>query len=278
MTQLLDHSAITVSSSNSPIDFEYEQRPPGALAIRHLSVQGQRAIEFGVRCDTCAFLFERISDSGQGLSTPALAQRLRDGVAELTPDLLDKAALLLPDGDYQVMLLELAPHGVSPGDTDDYFTHEQLTMWQIQDFGGVPHNPHMHYYRTAARAFGAGAALYEFAIPLIHPEQLDLVTLEAYQRQLSEGGQPTALAISVLDVKQPDRCDIKEWTRAHGAPPITQHWCLAHFLLDGHHKLEAAASSRAPLRLLSFLSIQHSVSTHEDIDRLIHALETGSNS
>ncbi|MFF4421542.1 hypothetical protein ACFY04_12270 [Streptomyces sp. NPDC001549] len=57
---------------------------------------------------------------------------------------------------------------------------------------------------------------------------------------MGRGTVPTAVAISTLDVCEP----------AIGMP-IDQyrHWGLTHFLLDGHHKLEAAATASRPLRL-----------------------------
>jgi hypothetical protein len=36
-----------------------------------------------------------------------------------------------------------------------------------------------------------------------------------------------------------------------GPPVLNAHWCVRHFLLDGHHKIQAAASSRCPPWLLS---------------------------
>ncbi len=46
------------------------------------------------------------------------------------------------------------------------------------------------------------------------------------------------------------------------------HWALMHFLLDGHHKLEAAAKAGRPLRLLSLLSVDAGLADKQDIDSL----------
>jgi hypothetical protein len=39
----------------------------------------------------------------------------------------------------------------------------------------------------------------------------------------------------------------EEYAMGYPAPPDDYgHWCLTHFLLDGHHKLEAPPSNRRP--------------------------------
>ncbi|HSU35413.1 MAG TPA: hypothetical protein VLJ88_07115, partial [Propionibacteriaceae bacterium] len=56
------------------------------------------------------------------------------------------------------------------------------------------------------------------------------------------GGTPTALALSVIDVTQPHDSD-------------QAHWGLTHFLLDGHHKIDAAARQNLPLRILCVIAL-----------------------
>ena len=89
-------------------------------------------------------------------------------------------------------------------------------------------------------------------------------TLAAYAERLDAGEKPTALALSVLDVRGPA-------TREEG-PEVTEHWCLAHYLLDGHHKTYAASLARKPITLLSFLAIAESVATEENVDKTLEVL------
>ncbi|MFJ1777060.1 hypothetical protein ACIOKA_10055 [Streptomyces anulatus] len=49
---------------------------------------------------------------------------------------------------------------------------------------------------------------------------------------------------------------------------IDQFWGLTHFLLDGHHRLEAAATAGRPVRLLSLLTLGESLAGAEDTARL----------
>jgi hypothetical protein len=89
-------------------------------------------------------------------------------------------------------------------------------------------------------------------------------TIRSYETLLENQTTPTALAVSVLDVKQP-----ANW---HGDPEFTEHWCLAHYLLDGHHKMYAASQALKPISLLSFLAVQSGVSTIDQITEVLSVL------
>jgi len=69
-----------------------------------------------------------------------------------------------------------------------------------------------------------------------------------------------------LDVKQP-----ANW---NGNPNLTEHWCLSHYLLDGHHKIYAAAELGMPVSILSFLALQEGVSSQEQVAQVIGTLKT----
>jgi hypothetical protein len=43
---------------------------------------------------------------------------------------------------------------------------------------------------------------------------------------------------------------------------------LTHFLLDGHHKLEAAAKSGAEVQLLSLISFDAGLATRDQVARI----------
>jgi hypothetical protein len=70
-----------------------------------------------------------------------------------------------------------------------------------------------------------------------------------------------AVAVSILDVCQP----------ADGnGTDYYAHWALTHFLLDGHHKMDAAAESGRPLQLLSLLEVGDSLATPEQVSLVPH--------
>jgi hypothetical protein len=77
---------------------------------------------------------------------------------------------------------------------------------------------------------------------------------------MAEGATPTAVAVSTLDVCTP--------TFANPGHDYA-HWGLTHFLLDGHHKLEAASRAARPLTLLSLLSVDASLASAEQLQRAV---------
>jgi len=90
--------------------------------------------------------------------------------------------------------------------------------------------------------------------------------VNSYRTALSDGAIPTSLALSILDIKQP-----ADW---EGDPTINAHWCLSHYLLDGHHKTLAASELGVPITILSFLAIDKGVSRREEVAEAIQALLT----
>ena len=105
-----------------------------------------------------------------------------------------------------------------------------------------------------------GSQLFEFSIPIYLKNRLHKETLDSYRERFLAGECPTALAMSVLDIKGPG-----DW---EGNPKITEHWCLAHYLLDGHHKMYAAASVHKPLTVLSFMDMSKGIATEKAVDYL----------
>jgi hypothetical protein len=67
------------------------------------------------------------------------------------------------------------------------------------------------------------------------------------------------VAVSFLDVRAP---------AVDQGPDYYTHWGLTHFLLDGHHKLEAAAEHGAAVQLLSLLSVSGSLASPEELARV----------
>ena len=159
---------------------------------------------------------------------------------------------ILPSGAYKTLLLSCVPQLIIPSKQGDYFFEEQIQLWGIDPFWGVPHYTKNEYYRTEPANISNRGALFEFIVPMFPKRYLHQDTIQSYETLLGHQASPTALAISILDVKQP-----ATW---RGNPNITSHWCLAHYLLDGHHKVYAASQARKPISLLSFLVVEKGVS------------------
>ncbi|WP_018104809.1 MULTISPECIES: hypothetical protein [unclassified Streptomyces] len=203
-------------------------------------VDDEPAFELTFYCGTCPLLFRRLETSREKLSLESMQERLTGTLDD--PDdggVVDAFGTLLPEG--------------------DYFSGEQVTTWGIDQFWGLPEYPHTPYYRTFETAVDADTHLYEFVVPMVPPTWNERERVEEYAALMEQGTVPTAVAISTLDMCQPaiDRGD-----------DYFVHWGLTHFLLDGHHKLEAAATAGRPVRLLSLLALGESLAGAEDTARL----------
>jgi hypothetical protein len=254
---------------------------------RYLTLHGKRAFVIGGGCDTCAFIFER--KESNFLSPTAIADRLASGVGLLDDDIVDTAASLLPTGDYAVVIVDVEPSLTGPCQPEDYFSHESLDLFGMPSYEGVPNNPRTPYWRAG---FGvlppeAGAwparegprprptnpkRFFHFLIPLEPPHHLESERVEYYQHQFEAGMHPSALGVSVLDVRAPA---VTPWDKDEATYEYAEHWCLATYLLDGHHKVEAAARSKRPVRLLTFVARDASMASEQDVDAVLQMLTNG---
>jgi len=231
---------------------------------RFLAIRDARVFEIGNICGTCEFWFRRLETAGGPIELEAIRGRLNEGLAKIDRDVVDAFASILQTGTYRIALLRLQPEIVAVASAEDYFASDQPAEWR--DRNESPHDPGVTYYRVDNR-FGVAAPskgdkVYEFLVPLEPAAELDSDRIAFFERKLSEGGTPTAVAAGVLDIKG-------YWDSPHS------HWCVGHYLLDGHHKVEAAARIGRPITLLSFIASEQGISSPEQIDQLLagHALD-----
>lgn len=263
--RLIDVVGPVALGGNGLISFE-EARIHGHWRERYLCIDRRRAYELGNGCGTCEFYFERLEGANQAVSLEILRERLREGLSSARDLAGEQFARILPNEVYTLLLVDLDPRLVEPHTPDDYFVNEQVELWGIDGFWGLPHYTKVPYYRTGDRDMVPGSRLFEFVVPMVPPNWLDPETVSVYETLLGEDVPATAVAVGVLDVKQP-----ATWPQ-DSAPSITEHWCLAHYLLDGHHKLFAAARTGKAIRLLSFVAHDHSLASADDIARLTQRL------
>ncbi|MGP3777197.1 hypothetical protein ACTWJ8_40820 (plasmid) [Streptomyces sp. SDT5-1] len=230
---------------------------------RLLLVDGRPAFELSFFCGTCPLLFRRLEGAREKLSLDSVRERLTGPLND--PDdghvieVMEAFGALLPQGPYLPLLLTVEPRLIFPGRNGDYFSGEQVATWGTDPFWGLPQYPHTPYYRTFETAVDAGAHLYEFVVPMVPPTWNERERVAQYVTLMERGTLPTAVAASTLDVCEP--------ATGETADPYG-HWGLTHFLLDGHHKLEAAAQSGRPVRLLSLLTLTESLATAQQAARL----------
>ncbi|MEU6768008.1 hypothetical protein ABZ916_36555 [Streptomyces sp. NPDC046853] len=250
-----------VPAAEARLRFDTEwQESGGGPRRRLLMVDDEPAFELSFYCGTCPLLFRRLETARTKLSLADVQERLTGALED--PDeggVIDAFGALLPEGEYLPLLLSVEPRLVVPGQEGDYFSGEQVTTWGIDQFWGLPEYPHTPYYRTFETAVDSEAHLYEFVVPMVPPSWNERERVEEYATLMEQGTVPTAVAISTLDLCEP----------AAGMPiDHYQHWGLTHFLLDGHHKLEAAATTGRPVRILSLLAPGESLAGAEDCARL----------
>ncbi len=238
----------------------------GAWAGRRLlSVAGTPAFELGFWCGTCPFLFERLEGSNTTQSIEGLQDTLTEGPSEIDEDVVGAFSALLPAGEYIPLLLEIEPTLTYPMRPGDYFAEEQDKTWRTSDgFWGLPEYPRTPYYRGDTQALDDENVLFEFVVPMVPPSRNERDRVAEHSKQLRHSHRPTCVTLSLLDVRQ----------RAVANTPEEAliHWGLAHFLLDGHHKIEGAAATGSRLQILSLLSIDHSLADASAIARAIDFL------
>ncbi|MER7515321.1 hypothetical protein [Streptomyces sp. NPDC126499] len=256
-----DPRSLGVPSSEARLHFGAElQELGGGPRRRLLMVDDEPAFELSFYCGTCPLLFRRLETAREKVSLESMQDRLTGALDD--PDdrgVIDAFGALLPEGEYLPLLLSVEPRLIIPGKEGDYFSGEQVTMWGVDQFWGLPEYPHTPYYRTFETVVDADAHLYEFVVPMVPPTWNERERVEEYVALMEQGTVPTAVAISTLDVCQP--------ALGLGEDPSV-HWGLTHFLLDGHHKLEAAATAGRPVLLLSLLTLGESLAGAEDCTRL----------
>ncbi|MBH8553651.1 hypothetical protein I8751_14980 [Nostocaceae cyanobacterium CENA357] len=258
-------SRITIANSSSIIGFEKSGGGGWPIWDRYLTIENKRAYHIGNVCGTCAFFFERLEGESCSISAAAIAERLNNGTNIADPAFTSILGQILPTGVYYINFSTVLPRLIEPGDRYDYFVQEQVALWGID--ASPPHHPRVSYYRSHSPALGKHRQLFEFVIPMFPTTKLDQQRVIHYQDEIAHGRQPTAFTISVLDIKQP-----AVW---EGNPEITEHWCLAHYLLDGHHKIYAASQTKEPLNLVSFLTVDASLASEEEIKVALACLTSG---
>ncbi|MHA6250394.1 hypothetical protein [Oceanobacillus sp. CAU 1775] len=147
MSRLIDKKEWKIEDSNSIIAFETAGGGHWAAWDRYLTIEGKKAFHIGNICGTCEFFFERLPGASTGVSPREISKTLEQGLTNLDNDLLSKVSAILPTGEYEVSLIEVTPKLVELGTKEDYFFNEQVQIWGIDGFWGLPHSPKVKYYR-----------------------------------------------------------------------------------------------------------------------------------
>jgi hypothetical protein len=246
------------------IGFEAEGGGSWQRWHRFLTLDGKRAYEIGNVCGTCEFYFEKLGGANRTFSGRRLSAELEDLRVPPSSALLAALCRILPKGRFTVVVTDARPRLAMPASEFDYFSNEGPNLFGVDTFYGVPHSPKTPYYRLGEERVPPKGMLFKLGIPFQNPNALDLDTIARYRSDLQQGKRPTVFAIAVLDVKGP-----ANW---NGNPPYTEHYMLAQYVLDGHHKLRAAAELGARIQFLSFLSAEESVASPDEFGAALRVM------
>jgi hypothetical protein len=257
MSLVCEAKSLSVHNPGSKISL----KAPEGKWSRHLCIDDKEAYLIGGSCDTCEFVFERMDGANKKISPSNMGELFRGGLDRVSEDVLETCSSIMPSGTYITLLQSITPALVKLGSPNDYFCNEQVDVWGIDGFWGLPHHPKVEYYRSLTKQLSEHEYFFEFIVPMVPNNWLEEDTVKQYETAIRSHIRPTALGLSILDVRQP-------WDSQ------TVHWCLTHYVLDGHHKTFAASKIPGEITLLSFLNTDHSIATQEDIERVIQILQT----
>lgn len=267
MTRILHKDVKEIKNSKSIVSFDNKGDGQWDVWNRFISIDGKPAYEIGNICGTCNFYFERLEGAKKGMYPSKVIEQLNEGLQSLDQSTIDKISEIIPNGKYEVLLLNAQPKFVELGTNKDYFANEVAKLWGIDRFWGMPHNPKIKYYRGTDQLINQDEKIFEFLIPIFPQTWLDTKRVEFYKEKIKKGKFPTAISLSVLDVKAP-----AVWTDEKKSEH-TVHWCLAHYILDGHHKVFAASETNKSINLISFLATEQGIiETKDDIETLIKTI------
>ena len=248
--KILGRQTLSIEGSKSKLGFGTTGGGGWEVRDRFIVYNGKPLFHIGNVCGTCNFFFNRLEHSlNRSIVPDALINGLNKGLTNIDQDVAKNFAELLPNDTYEVVLLEILPDLIQPNDNKDYFINEVEKTWG--NVNGGKSQTNTEYYRGHDYPITKEDRLFEFVVPLYPTTQLDEDRIRHYEKAIAKGSQPTALALSVLDVKGPSDYPI---FNGKAVSADSTHWCIAHYLIDGHHKIHAAYRQQKSITLLSYLS------------------------
>jgi hypothetical protein len=183
-------------------------------------------------------------------------------------EVLKKLARVLEPGSYYPTVVQGTVRAIIPGAPDDYFSTDVVRLFGLDppDYK-EPAGSRTSYYRLGAdcelKRTGRVEEQYKalvtaIVMPLHEPSQLNRQRIEFWKRQQIAGANLTAFAVSVLDDQQP------AMSRADDTYPYVEQFLFTICLLDGHHRIQAAAELGVPVRILSLLARDFSIAQNTD--------------
>ncbi|HEV2817428.1 MAG TPA: hypothetical protein VGW40_09450 [Allosphingosinicella sp.] len=264
-SRLIAATARHLGSATPLISFPRTGGGDWKIWSRFLAVGGANVYDIGNICGTCEFWFRRLPAPADPLDLDEIRERVDGGLDAADGAVVESFGRLLERGAYRIALFRLQPVRVAPGSADDYFSCEQPSSWgrRIGDEVTDPQTPYYRVRRESGLTDPWGKdRTFEFLVPLQPEDRLDSRRIDAVEARLASGARPTAVAVGILDNKQ-------YYDSESG------HWCLAHYLMDGHHKVAAAARCGKPITLLSFIATERGIAAPESLDAFLERYPRG---
>jgi hypothetical protein len=238
-----------------------------------LTIGSERVFEYGNPCGTCGIVFRKVGSVADRVSDAQAVQLLGELDALPPLDALRRLARVLQPGEYCPSIVAGTVKLIAPGAADDYFATDVFRLFRVivrddtaDDTAAA--DPGTPYYRfgvdhaldRTGRLSGHHKALVTAVVmPLQDPARLDRERIAYWKRQHDAGMALTAFAVAVLDNQAPAK-ELPDPTY-----PYEEMLLLTLCLLDGHHRLQAAAELGASVRILSLLTMEYSLGGSEDI-------------
>jgi hypothetical protein len=225
-----------------------------------VKVDSEVAARIASTCNTCDFVIG-VTDDGVDASKllTVMSEATEYGLTDVSAEVVGALSPVLPTGGYEVCLFSVRPRLAEPGSSNDFFRNEYVQFW-----GEFAVSIDLTYYRDdqiASRGYAVESddleMVYELIVPLQRREALDAERVEHYRKLIREGHRPTAIALGILDDRYPIHSFIA-------------HEHLLNFLIDGHHKMEAAHLEEAEITLLSCITT-YQLSSDTALKNLIDA-------
>lgn len=229
----------------------------------HLTVGGQRIFEYGCPCGTCGIVFRKLKSAANRISDTEAVELLGSLDSIPSNDVLLRLARILKPGSYHPAITEGIVRRIEPGTKDDYFSNDVVRLFGLEapDYK-EPSSPKTPYYRLGSdhalnrtgRTSGPHKALVTAVVmPLQDLASLNRDRVEYWKKQHADGRTLTAFAVSVIDDQAPAN-EAQDQTYE-----FEEQMLFTNCLLDGHHRVQAAAELGAPIRILSLITKEFSL-------------------
>lgn len=241
----------------------------------YILVNGEQIFEFCNPCGTCGIVFRKAGSYENRVSDPEAVQLLGDLNQVPSDQTLQRLARVLEPGTYHPIVVEGTIQYIEPGSPNDYFATDVVQLFGLEPpENKEPYGPWTPYYRFGSEndeLMGSGKYTYmslvtAIVMPLHDPSRLNRERVEYWKQQHENGIPLTAFAISVVDHQVPE-------DEIFGSDPNYKYrgqTLFTNCLLDGHHRIQAAAELGTNARILTFVKkIYSPVQSEDDLKRVL---------